>query len=88
MDNPCEKCSRETRASCLGKNFWSLECKGEPFINKPCISTGTCHEDKVKALCKVKEDINKLTYGVDDLLTRDEVFAIIDKYIAESEDNK
>lgn len=29
----------------------------EPFINKPCISKGACHEDKNKVLDKIKAEI-------------------------------
>lgn len=29
----------------------------EPFINKPCISKGVCHEDKIKVLDKISAEI-------------------------------
>lgn len=30
----------------------------ESFINKPCISEGVCHEDKVKVLDKIRAEID------------------------------
>lgn len=29
----------------------------EPFINKPCVSIGVCHEDKIKVLAKIRTEI-------------------------------
>ena len=29
------------------RDLVNMEWEEEPFINKPCISTGVCHEDKV-----------------------------------------
>ena len=41
-------------------------CKGaidlleqEPFINKPCVSKGACHEDKIEVLDKISAEIEK-----------------------------
>lgn len=31
----------------------------EPFINKPCISKGVCHEDKNKVLNKISAEIER-----------------------------
>lgn len=31
----------------------------EPFINKPCVSKGACHEDKIKALDKISAEIER-----------------------------
>lgn len=31
----------------------------ESFINKPCISEGVCHEDKVKVLDKIRAEIEQ-----------------------------
>lgn len=31
----------------------------EPFINKPCISKGVCHEDKIKVLDKISAEIER-----------------------------
>lgn len=31
----------------------------EPFINKPCISKGVCHEDKNKVLDKISAEIER-----------------------------
>lgn len=53
----------------------------QPFINKPCISEGVCHEDKVKVLKKIRAEIIELrsrqNVGVLECLD------IIEKYIAE-----
>ena len=32
----------------------------EPFINKPCVSSGACEHDKNKVLEKIKADLEKL----------------------------
>ncbi len=32
----------------------------EPFINKPCISEGVCHEDKIRVLDKLMAEIEQL----------------------------
>lgn len=31
----------------------------EPFINKPCISEGVCHEDKMQVLDKLRAEIEQ-----------------------------
>lgn len=31
----------------------------EPFINKPCISSGTCREDKINVLDKISAEIER-----------------------------
>ena len=72
----------------------ALEKDGkEPFINKPCISEGVCHEDKVNVLEKIKwvindmgiEYLNQDKYTEKDVICQ--VLAVIDRYIkAESED--
>ena len=59
----------------------------EPFINKHCISKGVCHEDKVKALDKIRNEVKALTDGAEpDHVWNVDVFAIIDKYKVESEE--
>lgn len=59
----------------------------EPFINKPCISKGVCHEDKVKALDKIRNEVKALTDGAEpEHVWNVDVLAIIDKYKAESEE--
>lgn len=72
----------------------ALEKDGkEPFINKPCISEGVCHENKVNVLEKIKwvindmgiEYLNQDKYTEKDVICQ--VLAVIDRYIkAESED--
>ena len=51
----------------------------EPFINKPCVSSGVCEHDKQKILDKIRAEI----MSKDGL---EEALEIIDKYRAESED--
>lgn len=31
----------------------------EPFINKPCVSKGACHEDKIEVIDKIRAEIEK-----------------------------
>lgn len=64
------------------------------FINKPCISIGVCHEDKIKMLDKISAEIEQLrnfraeNYDLEQycdyfdarIIFRDEVLDIIDKY--------
>jgi hypothetical protein len=64
----------------------------EPFINKPCISEGVCHEDKFKVLDKIRAEIEALespfgSYG-EWYDGRADCLEIIDKYKAESEDKE
>jgi hypothetical protein len=62
-------------------------------MNKPCISSEVCEHDKNEVLDKVKAEIEKLqTYKMfigeeETYVERDDVLAIIDKYIVESEPN-
>ena len=66
----------------------------ELFINKPCISTGVCHEDKIKMLDKVRVEIEKAIDGIPITFSREnadsclkkDIAEIIDKYKGESED--
>ena len=81
--------------------WWKAEYKepktghSEPFINKPCISQGVCHEDKVKVLDKIRAEIEQAVsrYSIsrerggmgqvewsDRLIKESEVLQIIDKY--------
>lgn len=58
----------------------------EPFINKPCISEGVCHEDKMQMLDKLRADIIILKHDVDIAMygiAIDDVLGIIDKYRTE-----
>lgn len=57
----------------------------EPFINKPCISEGVCHEDKMQTLDKLRAEIEQIA---DEEQKYDKLWAtglryavkIIDKY--------
>lgn len=65
----------------------------EPFINKPCVSEQACHEDKMQVLEKIKAEIEAkccITVGreYDGVITLHDIFEIIDKYKAESEDKE
>ena len=65
----------------------------EPFINKPCVSSGVCEHDKNKILDKIRVEIEQV---VNQEKLHDEKWAsglkyalhIIDKYKAESEDKE
>lgn len=69
----------------------------DPFINKPCISTGVCEHDKNVVLDKIGAEIEEyksrqltLATGVDDLekgkqIALEYVLAVLDKYKTESE---
>lgn len=46
----------------------------EPFINKPCISEKVCHEDKIKALDKLKIEIEDHTQKIDIKVIDDEMY--------------
>ena len=73
-----------------------LSVKPQPFINKPCISEGVCHEDKVNVLKKIRAEIEAkivrrpwLDFEDKERDRNDaflEVLEIIDKYKSESED--
>lgn len=60
----------------------------EPFINKPCVSQGICHEDKVKVLEDIKAEIRALpkkypfVNHLDSYVKDDDVIKIIDKHMA------
>lgn len=62
----------------------------EPFINKPCISSGACHEDKIKALDKIATEIEQLTIAVNiygnQYVSKIDVINIINKYASEREE--
>ena len=65
----------------------------EPFINKPCVASQVCHEDKVKVLEKIRAEIDKARYIDKDTRICKNALAsglevalqIIDKYKAEQE---
>lgn len=41
------------------RDLVNMEWEEEPFINKPCISTELCHEDKVKVLEQIRAEIEQ-----------------------------
>ena len=73
-------------------NFHCKPLEQEPFINKPCVSSGVCEHDKQKILDKIRAEIESLSnanpsyWHSGDMVEREEVFEIIDKYKAETED--
>ena len=62
------------------RDLVNMEWEEEPFINKPCISTGVCHEDKVKVLDKIRAEILELPTETWNMVRRTRVLEIIDKY--------
>ena len=68
--------------------------KPEPFINKPCVSEQACHGDTIKVLEKIRAEIDSYstkyvkTFNWERARALEEALAIIDKYMAESEENK
>lgn len=63
----------------------------EPFINKPCVSSGVCEHDKQKALDKIRAEIEERAkinqnINVDRAKTLCWCLDVIDKYKAESEE--
>ena len=67
----------------------------EPFINKPCISSGVCEHDKNEVLDKIRAEIKGMTptyhnpdWSITDLVPISEVLRLVDKYKAESEDKE
>lgn len=64
----------------------------EPFINKPCISSDACHEDKIKVLDKITTEIEQLTVAVDanrnQYVSKNDVINIINKYMTERNDKE
>lgn len=63
--------------------------KQEPFINKPCISSGVCDHDKNVVIDKIRAEIEKIyereNHSFDCLNALDELKEFLDKYKAESE---
>lgn len=68
----------------------------EPFINKPCVSSGVCEHDKEVVLDKIRAEIEEKKkercFDDEDMFAYrtglDEAIDIIDKYKAESEDEE
>lgn len=53
-DKHCHGCVWDSKTQ--GNTHWEPK---EPFINKPCVSDGVCHEDKMKVLEKIKAEIEQ-----------------------------
>ena len=102
---PCEDCISRERAVYVASGYCAPQniadelrklpsVTPQPFINKPCISEGVCHEDKISVLDKIKAEIKALSnanpsyWHSGDMVEREDVLEIIDKYKAESEDNE
>lgn len=62
----------------------------QPFINKPCVSEGSCREDKIQVLDKIRAElIQSIQNGMLKIESgNEELFHIIDKYGSESEVNR
>ena len=65
----------------------------EPFINKPCVSEKVCEHDKQMVLDKIRAEIEQkccitIRSENEPAITLYDVFQIIDKYKAESEDKE
>ena len=68
----------------------------EPFINKPCVSEGACHEDKMKVLEKIRAELERRGGNDEKAFCKSlnesyklglrEAIEIIDKYMVEDED--
>lgn len=93
-DEHCKECRYEITTR--GNTHWEPL---EEFINKPCVSEQTCHEDKMKVLEKIRAEIKAMfptpgiwmydegyghEHAVCEVLV--DVLQIIDKYMNESED--
>lgn len=82
-------CPKEEIEECLKMTIKALE--QEPFINKPCVSEKTCEHDKNVVLDKIRAEIKRVdtvchaSNNHDELIRRNVVLGIIDKYKAESE---
>lgn len=67
----------------------------EPFINKPCVSSGVCDLDKNKVLDKIRAEIEELKPNNPNFkgyfehnVALNKVLEVIDKYKAESKEEK
>ena len=86
--------TNHTQYKCNGEDLMALDMaikalEQEPFINKPCVSSGVCEHDKNEVLDKIKAEIleehenayaredNDVAYGLSVALD------IIDKHKAE-----
>ena len=60
------------------RDLVDMEWEEEPFINKPCISTGVCHEDKVKVLDKIRAEIEDIAFDWQEIDGEHESFMVVD----------
>ena len=60
----------------------------EPFINKPCVSSGVCEHDKQKVLEKIIAEIVELQRDMlyASKVEFNDIYKILDKYKAETEE--
>lgn len=97
-DNLCNSCTNIGTVEAIPKD--ESVTPQEPFINKPCVSSGVCEHDKNKVLDKIRAEIEQVTsrYSIsrerggmgkvewsDNLIKESEVLKILDKYRAESD---
>ena len=63
----------------------------EPFINKPCVSSGVCEHDKNVVLDKIRAEIRwkiKFNFFHEGYVLYDDITEVLDKYKSESEGKK
>lgn len=99
IEKVCSTCKHEPRdENCLGCTFDYKNADGnthweskEQFINKTCVSEQSCHDDKIKVLEKIKEEIEteknagchtQYAGGLDFALS------VIDRYMKKGEDKE
>ena len=90
----CNTCSHRLGETKCRDCFWNGKSQRnthwepkEPFINKPCISEGVCHEDKMQVLEKIKAEIeHMIPFSKEALSMKLGMLEIIDKYMKESEE--
>jgi len=58
----CSKCADEHRQLAEWLKDYKRLKEQEPFMYKPCVANQICHEDKVKALGKIRAEIEE-KYG-------------------------
>lgn len=71
-------------------DFYCKPLDQEPFINKPCVSEGVCHEDKMKVLEKIKAEIEQDAFkdvNGSKYISVNRVNQIINKYTEEVMDD-
>lgn len=102
MYGGCDTCQHswgETKCrGCLWDGKSQINTHWEPkesFINKPCVSEQTCHEDKMKVLEKIRAELERRGGNDEKAFCKSlnesyklglrEAIEIIDKYMKESE---